>query len=75
MVNAAQAKQGDSELFLALAWPKQLRRNPTIYCAHAAPKPQGKINNPISYWNNGNLTQFAGGEEDGFPALIGKAYK
>ena len=28
MVNAAQAKQGDLELLLALAWSKQLSNNP-----------------------------------------------
>ena len=27
MVNKAQVKQGKSELFLALAWPKQLSGN------------------------------------------------
>ena len=54
MVNTAQAKQGDSKLFLALAWPKQLsntqkmihpQQQTTWGKNHNKPQFQGKNNN------------------------------
>ena len=44
MVNAAQVKQGNSELFLALAWPKQLSSNPKVF-APTTNKQRGENNN------------------------------
>ena len=48
MVNVAQAKQGDLELFLALSWPKQLEINPKDTCTHSNPKP-GEEQQPQSH--------------------------
>ena len=45
-VNTAQVRQDDSELFLALAWPKQISSNAKDTRTHNNPKP-GMINNPI----------------------------
>ena len=44
MVNTTQVKQDDSELFLAIAWPKQLNSNPKKMFTHVATQNQGKNN-------------------------------
>ena len=62
MVNAAQAKQGDSELFLALAWPKQLSGNPKGNCTHNNPKPGGEQKQPINQGKKNSLISQIGKE-------------
>ena len=48
-VNTAQVKHDVSELFFALAWPKQLSNNPTRYLHTQQPRTRVSQQQPQSY--------------------------
>ena len=73
MVDTAQAKQGDSELLLALVWPKQLIIDPKDTFTHSNPKP-GEEQEP--QYHNETTTELhspKNGRESRLPGLIGES--
>ena len=70
-VNTSQVKHDDSELFLALAWPKQLSNNPTRYLHTHQPRTRVSQQQPQSYKEMAaSLHGLQKGKEAIFPTLI-----